>query len=247
MSSINTNNLDVNFPKPGVNNSSQGFRDNFTTIKTNLDYASTEIADLQAKSIVKAALNDTSVNNDMSGTLISNALIQGFRSTTSSLGNNLTGTVLVNLTKGDVHIGTIAANTTISLQFAGWAPSGTKSQIELHLYVQDHTSAIDFNGMTFNQSLSLLPNLSGNKVYAQKDVTLLAYRISTVDCGATLTIEPITTNQKASQMNLRTPSSVGVSGDRKGEFCFDINNIYICTLDYDGSTPIWKRASLSTI
>ena len=36
MSAINTNGLDVNYPVPGVNNNSQGFRDNFASIKTNL-------------------------------------------------------------------------------------------------------------------------------------------------------------------------------------------------------------------
>ena len=39
MSAINTNGLNVNYPVPGVNNNSQGFRNNFTNIKQNLDTA----------------------------------------------------------------------------------------------------------------------------------------------------------------------------------------------------------------
>ncbi len=46
MSTINTNSLNVNYPVPGVNNNTQGFRDNFSSIKTNLDTAGTEISDL---------------------------------------------------------------------------------------------------------------------------------------------------------------------------------------------------------
>ena len=46
-SPINTNNIDGTFPVAGQDNSSQGFRDNFTNLKTNLGYAKTEIEDLQ--------------------------------------------------------------------------------------------------------------------------------------------------------------------------------------------------------
>jgi hypothetical protein len=44
---INTTEIDTEFPVPGQDNDSQGFRDNFTNIKTNLDTAKTEIETLQ--------------------------------------------------------------------------------------------------------------------------------------------------------------------------------------------------------
>lgn len=46
-SSINTDGLDALYPVAGVDNDSQGFRDNFANIKTNLGYARSEITDLQ--------------------------------------------------------------------------------------------------------------------------------------------------------------------------------------------------------
>ena len=52
-SAINTNGIDVNYPIPGQNNSSQGFRNNFNAIKTNIDTAGTEITDLQNKVVKK--------------------------------------------------------------------------------------------------------------------------------------------------------------------------------------------------
>lgn len=55
-SSINTTNIDGTFPVAGQDNSSQGFRDNFTNVKTNLGYAKTEIEDLQTKVVLKSAL-----------------------------------------------------------------------------------------------------------------------------------------------------------------------------------------------
>jgi len=42
-SSINPNNIDGNFPVAGQPNNTQGFRDNFTNIKTNFSTAATEI------------------------------------------------------------------------------------------------------------------------------------------------------------------------------------------------------------
>ena len=47
-SSITTTNIDATFPVAGQDNDSQGFRDNFSQIKTQLSTASTEITSLQA-------------------------------------------------------------------------------------------------------------------------------------------------------------------------------------------------------
>lgn len=48
-------------------------------------------------------------------------------------------------------------------------------------------------------------------------------------------------------MKQATPSSsVGAPGNKTGMIAWDQNYIYICTADYDGSTAIWKRVSLTT-
>jgi flagellin-like hook-associated protein FlgL len=46
-SSITSTTIDAAFPVAGVDNDTQGFRDNFSIIKTNFAYAATEITDLQ--------------------------------------------------------------------------------------------------------------------------------------------------------------------------------------------------------
>ena len=46
-SNIVPGNVDGTYPKAGQDNSSQGFRDNFTAIKNNFTEAVTEIVDLQ--------------------------------------------------------------------------------------------------------------------------------------------------------------------------------------------------------
>jgi hypothetical protein len=60
--------IDQDFPVAGVDNDSQGFRDNFTAIKTGLQTANSEITVLQTGT---AKLDE---NNDFNGTVISNAV-----------------------------------------------------------------------------------------------------------------------------------------------------------------------------
>ena len=104
MSTINTNGINVNYPVPGVNNNSQGFRDNFVAIKTDLNTAASEITDLQNKVVVKQALSGYNVNNDMANTIISNAVTKTFRASTYDLGSNLSGSIVIDTTKGDVQL-----------------------------------------------------------------------------------------------------------------------------------------------
>lgn len=246
-SQINTNGINVNYPQPGVNNSSQGFRDNFAVIKTDLDTAATEITDLQSKAVVKSALTGTTVNNDMANTLISNAAVQGFRATTYNLGGALTGVVTINVNNGDVQYGTVAPTSNIDLQFSNWAPSGTQSAVTVWLTVNDNASFINFNpvGGTVDNSKLLLENYVSGNVNAPAGITRLGYRFSTLDCGASITVEPLNRDYRATQITQRTPVNTGSPGDRAGAVCRDNNYLYVCIGDWDGVTPIWRRITLN--
>ena len=107
MSNINTSSINITYPTPGVNNSTQGFRDNFSNIKLALDTTKTELNDLQSKVVLKSALTGTTINNDMANTIISNCVTKTFRASTYDLGSNLTGQIVIDTTKGDVQYGTI--------------------------------------------------------------------------------------------------------------------------------------------
>lgn len=247
MSTINTNSINVNYPVPGVNNNSQGFRDNFASIKTNLDEAGTELTDLQNKVVVKQALTGATLNNDMANTLISNALTRSFRASTYNLGGALSGTVLVDVSLGDVQYGTIAANSNITLQFGSWSPTGTQSNVQLRLNVNDSNSYINFTGTNVDTTKAELENYSSssNTVFAPYSVTQLDYCFSTTDCGNTIAVEPTNRPQKATQITTRTPANVGLRGDVAGTMCADATYLYVCTGTYNGSTAIWKRITLN--
>lgn len=222
MSNINTNGINGNYPIPGVNNSTQGMRDNFTSIKNNLTTAGTEITDLQSKVIVKSALDGTALNNDMGGTLISNVLTKGFRGSTNPISaGDLGPSVLIDVSKGDVQYGTVIQNTT--LDFAGWAPSGTLSQVTLNLTIANSQALIRLPTTTFaansalttgmRQSTGRIENMmtyfTGNSTYAvgyqtpaaqstiptftvPNGVSEVQLRFTTTDCGSTIDVSQLT-------------------------------------------------------
>lgn len=248
MSSINTALIDVNYPVPGVNNSSQGFRDNFSGIKNNLDIAALEIQELQNKSIFKSALEGTTLDNDMSNALISNALTQGFRLTTFNLGNNLTGKITVDVTRGDVQYGTVTGN--ITLNFTKWAPIGTQAKVQLILTVPSAyaSSTIQLPNQVDSSKLTIENfNSVNNTITTPNGVTELHYVLTTEDCGTTLTIEQVNRPRKTTQLVTTIPtSSIGSKGDRPGAIAADSTYVYVCVGIYDGTSSIWKRIQLST-
>ena len=228
MSSINTNGINTNYPVPGVNNNSQGFRDNFAAIKTNLNAAGTEITDLQNKVVVKQALANSTLNNDMANTLISNALTRTFRASTYNLGGALSGVVPVNVALGDVQFGTVAPNSNVTLQFGKWAPAGTQSNVQLKLTFNDSNSYISFPGQLAvsndngSTTLENYSNVVGTvTISAPYDVTELDFRISTMDCGNTLTIEPFNRPRQSTQIQERSVIPTGYPGDVAGTVAVD--------------------------
>lgn len=241
MSQINTNGINVNYPVPGKNNSSQGFRDNFNQIKTNINVAATEITDLQNKVIVKAALENSVLNNDMGNTLISNASTSGWRATTYDLGNALDGTVLINVNKADVHYGTINSN--VALQFRSWSPTGTESNVTVRLAVANTDATISLPsqcvssnnnfGVTLLENYSNVANVTTLSVPAGTEVIELNF--STLDCGNTITVTPVNRPFQSTQIINRDPPPTGVPGDMKGAVAVGSNYLYVCTGAFDSS------------
>jgi hypothetical protein len=252
MSTINTNGLNVNYPVPGENNSTQGFRDNFASIKTNLDTAGTEITDLQNKVVLKAALNGSVLNNDMANTLISNASTRSFRATTYNLGNALSGTVLVNVAQADVQYGNVAGN--VTLQFGSWAPTNTESAITLRLGISNSSAIITFPSQVVasnnNFGGTILENYANIAnvitITAPYDVEQLEFKLRTLDCGNTITIEPINRPYQSTQIIKRTPPSTGQQGDKVGTVCIDTGTSQLVVTGAN-TDPYFTTSSTTTL
>ena len=284
MSTINTSSLQTNYPTPGVNNSTQGFRDNFSMIKSALDTAASEISDLQSKVVLKSSLAGTSLDNDMGNTIISNAATKGFRSTSYNMGSSLPTApeaIIVDVSKADVHFGVLTNNT--AFIFAGWSPTLTQSSIELHLYIANAAGTVNFPNTTYNSSNEIISGITAsvrtcdnyssllssgtpitittdtnfapggvgithtNTVGIPAGVQELQFRISSLDCGVTIDVQPLNRPRKASSIEIRTPTGIGMQGDTLGHVCTDGNRFYICMGTHDGSTTIWKMTSDTTL
>jgi hypothetical protein len=139
-SSINPNNIDTTYPVAGQDNDSQGFRDNFTNIKTNFGYAETEIDDLQAKGIFKSALTGSDgLDNDMAGAIIKNTKTQAYRAANEPLGA-VTGSAAIDYTKGNYFTVTTTGN--ISLSFSNIPSAGNASWFNVRITVGNTASVI---------------------------------------------------------------------------------------------------------
>ena len=140
-SNINPNNIDTAYPVAGQDNDSQGFRDNFTNIKTNFEFAEQEIDDLQAKGIFKQALTGTTLTNDMAGNPILNVKLDGARTTRINLGNasaqTVAGTININYTAGGFHSFTLDTNSI--LNFVNFPSAGNGAAVRVIVTVSSTT------------------------------------------------------------------------------------------------------------
>ena len=131
-SNINPNNIDGAYPVAGQDNNSQGFRDNFTNIGTNFQFAANEITDLQAKAVLKSALTGTALNNDMGGSILSNAQLQDMSATVVPLGT-VSGTTTINYARGSVQ--TLTTNGAVLLAFSNFPAAGASASVTVTVTV----------------------------------------------------------------------------------------------------------------
>lgn len=122
---INFSAIDATYPVAGQDNNSQGFRDNFGTIKTGLGQASTEISALQNNSAFRNSANDFGQN------VLSNAVIKTFYGIAADLGTITTNTDISLLT-GPFQSVTLATNPTFT--FKNWPTSGKYAAVRLMVY-----------------------------------------------------------------------------------------------------------------
>jgi hypothetical protein len=182
-SAINPNNIDGTYPVAGQDNNSQGFRDNFTNIKTNFQYAEDEITDLQNNVVLKSALSGTTLDNDMLGSGLSNAVLNDMGYTRLALGTT-GGSVTINYAVGTYQ--TMTTNASTSLAFTNFPPAGVAGEVYFQITVASvaHT-------LTLPAAVSV--GLSGIQGISSQVITFGAtgtynFRFTTNDGGTTVTV-----------------------------------------------------------
>jgi hypothetical protein len=125
-SKIVPGNIDGTYPKAGQDNSSQGFRDNFSAIKTNFTEAQSEIEDLQTN---KASTN---ANSNFSNYVVSQATFKDTAETVYLHGTT-GGAITLNHENG--HYQTLTTNAAITLSFSNFPTTNTVGRIVLDVNV----------------------------------------------------------------------------------------------------------------
>tara|TARA_Y100000592_G_scaffold24645_1_gene38537 strand:+ start:685 stop:1248 length:564 start_codon:yes stop_codon:yes gene_type:complete len=135
-SNIVPGDIDGTYPKAGQDNSSQGFRDNFSSIKTNFTHARDEIGELQTN---KANLNAAS---NFADNEVTRAKLKDTSETVYSHGTVGTGNVTLNHENGHYQTLTVTADTTFS--FLNFPTTGALGRIILDITVSPTASSLVF-------------------------------------------------------------------------------------------------------
>ena len=175
-SNIVPGNIDATYPKAGQDNSSQGFRDNFTETKNNFTNAKTEIEDLQTN---KANLNAAS---DFTNNEVTRAKFKDTSETVYPHGSVSSGSVVLNHANGHYQTLTITADTTFSfLNF----PTGAVGRIILDITVAPTSTGI----LTLPTAVIKADNVHGSDGTSDQITTGLGrflFEFMTPDGGTTV-------------------------------------------------------------
>jgi hypothetical protein len=178
-SNIVPGNIDGSFPIAGQDNSSQGFRDNFTAIKNNFEDAKTEIEDLQTN---KASTSgNTSFNNyTVSEAVFKDTALTVYAHGTTSYAAN--GTTTLDHANGHYH--TLTTGGDVTLAFANFPGSG------LGRIVLDITFAHPAHLLTVTAATLVADNVtgfnSGTNIITVTTAGRYLYEFVTPDAGTTV-------------------------------------------------------------
>lgn len=191
-SQINPNNIDGTYPIAGQDNNSQGFRDNFTNIKTNFQYAEDEINDLQTKALLKAALTGSSLDNNMNDNLIYAAKIQDFSATKVAI-TGTSGSLTVNYAAG--HYQTITTSNPISLNFTNWPATSSYGWVRLQINVTSTSHTVTLPTAVSQGVSNLQGYNSSTKAITFNQAGYYEFEFTTYDGGTTVTVFDLNRNQ----------------------------------------------------
>ena len=140
-SNIEFQTIDAAYPVAGVDNDTQGFRDNFQIIRDGLGTASTEITVLQESA---AKLDE---DNNFNGSQIASALLIDTRHVTSINGAPLTAGVEIDVSSAYYHRYVIGSDATITV--SGW-PDDSYAEMILELVGQGLEQDAEVRTVTVN-------------------------------------------------------------------------------------------------
>ena len=184
-SQINPADIDGNYPIAGVSNNTQGMRDNFTNTRTNFQYASDEITDLQNNVVLKAALLGTTLDNNLGNNVVYNALVKGISGTVVAIANT-SGTITIDCSAGPYQSINMAGNIALSFTSNTWPTAGTLGMLRTQITVDQAGRTLTLPGTVSN-------GIVGIQGYASNVITFAntgtyEFGFSTTNAGNAITI-----------------------------------------------------------
>lgn len=199
-SQITPNSINQNYPVAGVDNNSQGFRDNFTSIKNNFTITAREINDLMDKVVVKAPLTygstPAATNNSFADEVVESAAFKDCSVVTGNLGTVSSGNAIaVDYTDGSFQSVTLTGNGVSStLSFSNFPPSGKYGEVRLRVYqgpsANNHTITLPAAVSLFDRALTNYDNV--NKIITfPSSSAYYDYIFSTTDAGSSIAVQEL--------------------------------------------------------
>ena len=222
-SQINFNIIDGTYPVAGQDNSSQGFRDNFTNIKNNFESAYDEITDLQNKVLLASPLSNGIFNNNLQGNLITNAQMQGIREKYFNVGNAVSGSVNVDFNTGTFQTMTIAGSTSISgfTSFSG--TNGSYARILLQIIVSNTAYTVTMPS-TVTKAYDIAGYNTSTRVLTFDGPGTYTYEVGTIDGGTSFYLVDYT-NNKTKVMGGNLVITTGVGGAASTGITMTVTNV----------------------
>lgn len=191
-SQINPNNIDGTFPVAGQDNSSQGFRDNFTNIKQNFQFAYSEISDLQANAAIRGQ------TNEFADSILANVALRGQRDVLYDFGA-VSGAQTYVFGNGSYQSMELAGS--VVLSFGGLPPLVSRAlKLKLRLFVPNTAFNITWPA-SVNTGLTAIANTTG-QITSFAATGVYEFELTTVNGGSTWMITETTRNRSLHQGNL---------------------------------------------
>jgi hypothetical protein len=133
--------------------------------------------------VLKAALVGTTLNNDMGGSLLSNAQVQDISETRVALGT-VSGNQTINYAAGSYY--TVTTSGSITLAFSNFSAAGTTSRVRLQITVASTAHTLTLPAAV-SVGTSNIQGIASNIITFNKTGTY-EFEFETSDGGTTITI-----------------------------------------------------------
>jgi hypothetical protein len=229
-SQINPADIDGNYPIAGVSNNTQGMRDNFTNTRTNFQYASDEITDLQNKAVLKAALSGTTLDNNLGNNVVYNALVKGISGTVVAIANT-SGTITIDCSAGPYQSINMAGNIALSFTSNTWPTAGTMGMLRTQI-------TVDQVGRTLTLPSTVSNGIVGIQGYASNVITFAntgtyEFGFSTTNAGNAITIFDLNRPLSYYSNDVTMAGNLTVNGDINGNIT--LSDISVSTVTAAGN------------